>query len=74
VLLRALSVTRQPEAIDFLVEMVSEGRMSDAAAALEALAVHKDSPEIRRRVQAAAESREGELREAFGRCFGSGEE
>ena len=57
VLLRAISASRQDEAIAFLLDLVRNGRIRDAEAALEALAIHKDSEEIRKQARAAAESR-----------------
>ena len=47
VLLRALSSSRQPSAIDFLIELVRSGISSDSALAVDALKIHDDSPEIR---------------------------
>ena len=47
VLLRALSLSRDPAAIDFLIGIVKTGRLADALAALEALAIHRARPEIR---------------------------
>jgi HEAT repeat protein len=57
ILLRGISASRQDEAIAFLLDLVRNGRIRDAAAALEALAIHKDSEEIRKQARAAAESR-----------------
>jgi HEAT repeat protein len=54
VLLRAISASRHDEAIEFLLDMVRNGRARDRAAALEALSIHKDSPEIWSRVEVAA--------------------
>jgi len=52
VLLRAISASRQEEAIEFLLDLVRDGRMKDASAAMEALALHKDrEPEVRRLFQ-----------------------
>jgi len=59
VLLRALSSSRQPTALDFLLNLISNGRERDAAAALEALQIHRDSPEILARVEEARKQREG---------------
>ena len=53
VLLRALGISRQPSAIQFLVDLVKSGRETDARAALQALELHKASPEIRQRVEEA---------------------
>jgi len=62
VLLRSLSSTRQPEALEFLLRMVRNARAADALAAIEALALHRDSPEIRRQVEEASSDREQEVR------------
>lgn len=61
VLLRAISASRQEEAIEFLLDLVREGRPGDRAAALEALAIHKDSPEIWSKVSSAAGLAGGEV-------------
>jgi HEAT repeat protein len=59
VLLRAISSTRQPEALEFLLNMVRNGREAEALNAIEALALHRDSADIRRQVERAAAEREG---------------
>ena len=56
-LARALSASRQPQALAFLLDLVRNGRAAEAAVAREALAIHRESPEIWRQVEAAA--REG---------------
>ena len=50
VLLRALSSSRQEDAIELLLALLREGSRADSAAALEALEIHRDSPEIWNRV------------------------
>jgi len=57
VLLRAISSSRQTEAIEFLINLIREGSSRQAAAALEALQLHKDSPEIQEMVQQAQKAR-----------------
>jgi len=52
-ILLALSISRQEPAMQFLLEMVRSGRAADAKQALEALELHKDTPEIQRRVKDA---------------------
>ncbi|MGA3016354.1 MAG: hypothetical protein ABSF62_04480 [Bryobacteraceae bacterium] len=69
VLLRALSATRQPHALEFLLNLLRIGRLVDAAAAVEALALHRDSPEIRHHVEEAARLREPEVRRQFHQSF-----
>jgi hypothetical protein len=56
VLLRAVSLTRQPAAIEFLLDLLRNGRARDRADALEALGIHRDSPEIWQQVEKTAEN------------------
>jgi HEAT repeat protein len=58
VLLRALSSSREQSALSFLLQLVREGVSRDAEAALEALELHRESPEIRARVDEAKLARE----------------
>lgn len=53
VLLRAISASRSEEALEFLLAIVREGRPSEAPDALRALEIHRDSDDIRRRVEEA---------------------
>jgi HEAT repeat protein len=69
VLLRALSATRQSDALEFLLNLLRIGRVADAAAAVEALSLHRDSPEIRRQVEEAARLREPEVRHQLRQSF-----
>jgi len=69
VLLRALSSTRQPPALEFLLRMLRNDRQADALNALEALALHRDSVDIRRQVEHAAEDREPAIRSEFKKLF-----
>jgi hypothetical protein len=69
VLLRAISLSRLDPALRWLLEVVRDGRLADALAALEALALHAGSEEIRLQVKAAAEGRELELRVEFQKRF-----
>jgi len=57
VLLRAVSSSRDEAALNFLLGLVREGLSRDSAAALEALALHADSPEIQQRVEEAKRER-----------------
>jgi len=68
VLLRAISSTRQPEALEFLLNMVRNGREAEALNAIEALALHRDSADIRRQVEHAAGERES-VRAHFKKSF-----
>jgi hypothetical protein len=69
VILRALSVSRQERAIGFLLQQVREGRADDAKAALEALALDRNSPEIRRQAEAAANQGGAAIKALFARLF-----
>ena len=73
VLLRALSATRQPDALEFLLNLVRNGRAAEAAAAVEALALHRDSADIRRQAEEAARQREPEVRRQFQQSFARAE-
>ena len=57
VILRALSSSRDDAALSFLLGLVRDGLGRDATAALEALDLHKDSPEIRTRTEEAKRQR-----------------
>ena len=57
VLLRALSSSRQPSAIEFLLNLVRTGPNRDAAPALDALKLHDKSPEIWELVEQAEKER-----------------
>ena len=69
VLLRALSLSREPDALELLLGLVKTARPGDAAAALEALAIHRATPEIRAAAEAAVENREAVLCEQFRKLF-----
>jgi HEAT repeat protein len=60
VLLRSLSSSRQPTAIDFLLELVRSGMTRDAVIALDALKIHQNSHEIWDRVEQARRERSDE--------------
>jgi HEAT repeat protein len=70
ILFRALSLSREPDALDLLLGTVKTARPPEAIAALDALAIHRDAPEIRRAVEAAVQDRPTELRSQFARLFG----
>jgi HEAT repeats len=55
--LRAISVSRNSEALAFLISLVTEGREADCADALQALAIHESTSEIYSRVEQAVVSR-----------------
>jgi HEAT repeat protein len=57
VLLRGISSSRLDEAIDFLLELVRDGAPRESAAALEALRIHEDSPELQARIKHAVQSK-----------------
>lgn len=52
-ILRALGLSRLPEAFDFLIEVIRSGRPRDTAAALDALKPCMDSGDLRERVASA---------------------
>lgn len=49
---RAISAARQERGFAFLFDLIANGRAADAASAREALAIHRESPEIWSRVEA----------------------
>jgi HEAT repeat protein len=51
-ILRGLSASRQTEALEFLLEIIKQDRVSQAEDAVHAMALHKDSPELVERVAA----------------------
>jgi HEAT repeat protein len=57
VLFRALSISRQDVAIDFLLNVVRTGLSGDLELALDALKTHEQSPEIQAMVEQAKNSR-----------------
>jgi hypothetical protein len=69
VLARAISLSRLDRALAWLLDLVSNGRRADAIAAIEALALHSSSEEVRRRVATAVEQREPELQAEFRKQF-----
>jgi hypothetical protein len=68
-ILRAMSVSRQERALDFLLHLVREGRAQDAKAALEALSLDRHSPEVRRQAEAAAAQAGPAVQAMFARLF-----
>jgi hypothetical protein len=58
-ILRALGLSRLPEAFDLLIEVVSRGGTRERAAALEALKPYIDSGDLRNRVDLALEQARG---------------
>jgi HEAT repeat protein len=56
-ILRALSASRQEKAMEFLLGLVREGIRADADGAIEALELHRESPEIKAAVEAAMRDR-----------------
>src|SRR5262249_1744676 len=59
VILRSLSSSRQQPALEFLLDLVRNGSPRDEAAALDALELHRDSPDIRRLIEEAKTNRKG---------------
>lgn len=69
VLLRSLSATRHPDALEFLLNLVRNGRVADAVSAVDVLALHRDSADIRRQTEQAASQREPAVRGQFKQSF-----
>lgn len=70
VLCRALGISRQQEAIEFLLDLVRHRRLQEAVTALEALHLYRDSADVRHRiVEAVSKRSEPELQRAFARVF-----
>jgi HEAT repeat protein len=70
VLLRAISASRHDSAIEFLLEIIRDGREREALEALQALQFHLDSKDICARAEKAVEIRGGvALREHFAQNF-----
>ena len=69
VLMRALSLSRDPDALDLLLTIVKTGRAVEATAALEALAVHGARPDIRASAAEAVRERPPEIRGQFQKLF-----
>src|SRR5262249_48181376 len=67
--LRGLSASRQEDAFAFLFDLVRKGRARDAALAIEALVLHRDSEAIRLQVQAAAVEAGPEIAEIYQKTF-----
>jgi HEAT repeat protein len=57
-LLRAISSSRLPEAIEFLLNIVSTGSQAQSAAAVQALKLHEASPEIQAQIEEALGNRQ----------------
>ena len=70
-LARALSVSRQPRAFEFLLDRLRNGRPAEAVAALEALRLHRASPDIWRRVEQVAQDAGTDVEERFRRIEAS---
>ena len=57
VLLRMISASGRPEAIDFLLSLIQEGELRDKNAAIKALELHRDSRDIAQRMAEAIRKR-----------------
>jgi HEAT repeat protein len=69
-LLRAISVSRQDAALEFLLDQIRTGRSQTAEEALRAMDLHRDSPQIVKRIQEAVSERE-ELKPLFREIYSS---
>jgi HEAT repeat protein len=67
--LRGLSASRQERAFAFLFDLVKKGRAHDAALAIEALTLHRESEDIRRRIEAVANEAGPEILEIYRKAF-----
>jgi hypothetical protein len=72
VLMRALSLSREPDALELLVSIVKTARQAEAIAAIDALAVHRGNVELRAQVEKAVNERPRELRDQFEKLFAAG--
>jgi HEAT repeat protein len=70
ILLRALSASRQPRAMEYLTALLKDGWNADASAALEALAIHRESGEIRAVVEEALKDAGSAMQQCFRQVFG----
>jgi hypothetical protein len=69
-LLRAMSASRQQSSREFLLRLVQTGRSADCLDALEALALHKGSAEVREEVERAVAQRgEDDMQALFNEMF-----
>lgn len=69
-ILKGIGISRQEAALEFLTKLVRDARETEALAALEALAVHRDSSEIRARVgEAVGRRKESSLADRFQQQF-----
>jgi HEAT repeat protein len=71
VLLRAIAMTRQERATEWLLGLVRTARKREALDAISALALLRASDEIRQRVASAVDGREPELEQEFRKLFES---
>jgi hypothetical protein len=69
VLLRAIGISRLEPALAWLLDVMRNGRKADAVAAIEALALHRGSEEIRCQVEEAIREREPELEAEYRKHF-----
>jgi hypothetical protein len=69
-LCRALGISRNADAIGFLLDLVRRGRLHEATVALESLALYRDSQDISTKVSAViADRSEPELQRSFQKLF-----
>jgi HEAT repeat protein len=70
VILRGLSASRQPRAVEFLLTLLKGSETGDALGAMNALAMHRDSPAIRAQVEAVVRDTGAETQARFWEKFG----
>jgi len=72
VILLGIAITRQPNAVDFLLQVLAGKNEAAAAGALSALAIHKHNPTIRERIAIVVKKQNLRvLQEGFARSFGA---
>jgi HEAT repeat protein len=69
VLLLAISMTRLPAALDFLLEVLSDDNQGTALSALSALAIHRHNESIKQRIAAIVKKGDAALQERFRKKF-----
>jgi HEAT repeat protein len=69
VVLLAISMTRLPAAVDFLMTILAGDNQPAALAALSALAIHRHNAAIKERVAAIARQRDAVMQERFKKTF-----
>ena len=70
ILFRALSISRNEDALEFLNGVVKDGRLREAMAALDALKIYRESSDVREKIARAVSNRqEPEIQREFQKLF-----